>query len=105
MKIENNFLGELESIGIKHEDFKNSEENQALKTFNRTTIFQNDCYEVQLPWKREWRDLTVTLLKKKQRLQSLQNRLRRTPNMYSEYSEIIKIYLKQIIIERGEETR
>ncbi|XP_054717382.1 uncharacterized protein LOC129226778 [Uloborus diversus] len=93
---------ELESIGIKHEDSKLLEEDQAQNIFDRTVRFVKDRYEVELPWKRDWKELKDNFNIAKQRLEGLQRKFYRNEELYNQYSEIIKDYINQGIIEQVE---
>ena len=84
---------EIESLGIKEDDEKETE--QLL-----TGIHHNgERYEVQLPWKEEHPLLPDNYQICVRRLQALMKRLKSKPEMLAEYDKIIQDQLAEGIIE------
>lgn len=92
---------ELEGLGIK-DDPVSHEEDQALNIFNETIEFKQGRYVVQLPFRKNYEELSDNFSVAKRRLQSLWRRFRKNPNLHLEYKNIIEDYLKEGIVERIE---
>ena len=91
---------ELESIGIRHDDPKISEKDQAQEIFDKTVQFVNDHYDVQLLWKRVWNELKDNFTVAKQHSERLKRTFFQNSGLYNQCSEIIVDYLNQGIIEQ-----
>lgn len=90
---------ELESIGVKEKGII-SEEDISLETFKKKLSFKNGRYEVELPWKRDSDELSDNFCLAKRRLESLMRRMQNDKVLHSEYSEVLKGYLDEGIIEK-----
>ncbi|XP_054715273.1 uncharacterized protein LOC129224750 [Uloborus diversus] len=92
----------LESFGIK-DDSKRSDEDAALEVFNKTVRYNNERYEVSFPWKKNWKELNDNFEVAERRFQGLVKKMKRDKTLYIQYSEILKEYLANGIIEEVKE--
>ncbi|GFT70580.1 DUF1758 domain-containing protein [Trichonephila clavipes] len=90
---------ELESIGVKNENCS-SKEDVSFEMFKQRVHFKNDRYEVELPWKRDFNELSDNFSLAKRRLGSLMRKMQRDKVLYSEYCKVLKNYLDEGIIEK-----
>ncbi|GFS86021.1 DUF1758 domain-containing protein, partial [Nephila pilipes] len=90
---------ELESLGIKDDPYYH-EDDQAMNIFKETIQFNNERYVVELPFRKNWKELSDNFSVAKQRFQNLWRRLQRDKILHSQYLETIQDYLNQGIIEK-----
>ncbi|GFT28442.1 integrase catalytic domain-containing protein [Trichonephila clavipes] len=94
---------DLEAIGIKAESSCDPDD-QAMQHFKSSVPFNSGRYEVGFPWKGHTQELNDNFSVAKKRVKSLTRRFIRDPTLYIQYSEILKEYESQGIIERVLET-
>ncbi|GFW91610.1 DUF1758 domain-containing protein [Trichonephila clavipes] len=92
-----------EAIGIKAESSCDPD-NQAMQHFKSSVRFNSGRYEVGFPWKGHTQELNDNFSVAEKRVKSLTRRFIRDPTLYIQYSEILKEYESQGIIERVLET-
>ena len=76
---------ETESIGISNTEDEISEP----KNFIRDIQFRDNRYEVSLPWKQERLPLSTNYLQSFNRLKSLENRLKKEPELLAQYNQYL----------------
>ncbi|GFT68058.1 integrase catalytic domain-containing protein [Trichonephila clavipes] len=94
---------DLEAIGIKAESSCDPDD-QAMQHFKSSVRFNGGRYEVGFPWKSHTQELNDNFSVAEKRVKSLTRRFIRDPTLYIQYSEILKEYESQGIIERVLET-
>ncbi|GFY36409.1 integrase catalytic domain-containing protein [Trichonephila clavipes] len=94
---------DLEAIGIKTESSCDPDD-QAMQHFKSSVRFNSGRYEVGFPWKGHTQELNDNFSVAEKRVKSLTRRFIRDPTLYIQYSEILKEYESQGIIERVLET-
>ncbi|GFU12921.1 integrase catalytic domain-containing protein [Trichonephila clavipes] len=94
---------DLEAIGIKAESSCDPDD-QAMQHFKSSVCFNSGRYEVGFPWKGHTQELNDNFSVAEKRVKSLTRRFIRDPTLYIQYSEILKEYESQGIIERVLET-
>ncbi|GFS83699.1 integrase catalytic domain-containing protein [Trichonephila clavipes] len=94
---------DLEAIGIKAESSCDPDD-QAMQHFKSSVRFNSGRYEVGFPWKSHTQELNDNFSVAEKRVKSLTRRFIRDPTLYIQYSEILKEYESQGIIERVLET-
>ncbi|GFU30057.1 integrase catalytic domain-containing protein [Trichonephila clavipes] len=94
---------DLEAIGIKAESSCDPDD-QAMQHFKSSVRFNSGRYEVGFPWKSHTQELNDNFSVAEKRVTSLTRRFIRDPTLYIQYSEILKEYESQGIIERVLET-
>ncbi|GFW30938.1 DUF1758 domain-containing protein [Trichonephila clavipes] len=95
---------DLEAIGIKAESSCDPDD-QAMQHFKSSVRFNSGRYEVGFPWKSHTQELNDNFFSvAEKRVKSLTRRFIRDPTLYIQYSEILKEYESQGIIERVLET-
>ncbi|GFS49085.1 integrase catalytic domain-containing protein [Trichonephila clavipes] len=94
---------DLEAIGIKAESSCDPDD-QAIQHFKSSVRFNSGRYEVGFPWKGHTQELNDNFSVAEKRVKSLTRRFIRDPTLYIQYSEILKEYESQGIIERVLET-
>ncbi|GFS60611.1 DUF1758 domain-containing protein [Nephila pilipes] len=94
---------ELESLGIKDDPYYH-EDDQAMNIFKETIQFNNERYVVELPFRKNWKELSDNFSVAKQRFQNLWRRLQRDKILHSQYLKTIQDYLNQGIIEKVKNT-
>ncbi|GFW35054.1 integrase catalytic domain-containing protein [Trichonephila clavipes] len=94
---------DLEAIGIKAESSCDPDD-QAMQHFKSSVRFNSGRYEVGFPWKGHTQELNDNFSVAEKRSKSLTRRFIRDPTLYIQYSEILKEYESQGIIERVLET-
>ncbi|GFW91384.1 integrase catalytic domain-containing protein [Trichonephila clavipes] len=94
---------DLEAIGIKAESSCDPDD-QAMQHFKSSVRFNSGRYEVGFPWKGHTQELNDNFSVAEKRVKSLTRRFIRDPTLYIQYSEILKEYEYQGIIERVLET-
>ncbi|GFU32411.1 DUF1758 domain-containing protein [Nephila pilipes] len=94
---------ELESLGIKDDPYYR-EDDQAMNIFKETIKFNNERYIVELPFRKNWKELSDKFSVAKQCFQNLWQRLQRDKILYSQYQKTIQDFLNQGIIEKVENT-
>ncbi|GFX07325.1 integrase catalytic domain-containing protein [Trichonephila clavipes] len=94
---------DLEAIGIKAESSCDPDD-QAMQHFKSSVRFNSGRYEVGFPWKGHTQELNDNFSVAEKRVKSLTRRFIRDPTLYIQYSEILKEYESQGIIERVLET-
>ncbi|GFW37027.1 integrase catalytic domain-containing protein [Trichonephila clavipes] len=94
---------DLEAIGIKAESSCDPND-QAMQHFKSSVRFNSGRYEVGFPWKGHTQELNDNFSVAEKRVKSLTRRFIRDPTLYIQYSEILKEYEYQGIIERVLET-
>ncbi|GFX95569.1 integrase catalytic domain-containing protein [Trichonephila clavipes] len=95
---------DLEAIGIKAESSCDSDD-QAMQHFKSSVRFNSGRYEVGFPWMGHTQELNDNFsVAEKRTVKSLTRRFIRDPTLYIQYSEILKEYESQGIIERVLET-
>ncbi|GFU14301.1 uncharacterized protein TNCV_3491171 [Trichonephila clavipes] len=92
-----------EAIGIKAESSCDPDD-QAMQHFKSSVRFNSGRYEVWFPWKGHTQELNDNFSVAEKRVKSLTRRFIRDPTLYIQYSEILKEYESQGIIERVLET-
>ncbi|GFW74464.1 integrase catalytic domain-containing protein [Trichonephila clavipes] len=92
-----------EAIGIKAESSCDPDD-QAMQHFKSSVRFNSGRYEVGFPWKGHTQELNDNFSVAEKRVKSLTRRFIRDPTLYIQYSEILKQYESQGIIERVLET-
>ncbi|GFV08836.1 uncharacterized protein TNCV_3820791 [Trichonephila clavipes] len=92
-----------EAIGIKAESSCDPDD-QAMQHFKSSVRFNSGRYEVGSPWKGHTQELNDNFSVAEKRVKSLTRRFIRDPTLYIQYSEILKEYESQGIIERVLET-
>ncbi|GFU43352.1 uncharacterized protein TNCV_4089771 [Trichonephila clavipes] len=92
-----------EAIGIKAESSCDPDD-QAMQHFKSSVRFNSGRYEVGFPWKGHTQELNDNFSVAEKRVKSLTRRFIRDPTLYKQYSEILKEYESQGIIERVLET-
>ncbi|GFU76788.1 integrase catalytic domain-containing protein [Trichonephila clavipes] len=92
-----------EAIGIKAESSCDPDD-QAMQHFKSSVRFNSGRYEVGFPWKGHTQELNDNFSVAEKRVKSLTRRFIRDPTLYIQYSEILKKYESQGIIERVLET-
>ncbi|GFV40466.1 DUF1758 domain-containing protein [Trichonephila clavipes] len=92
-----------EAIGIKAESSCDPDD-QAIQHFKSSVRFNSGRYEVGFPWKSHTQELNDNFSVAEKRVKSLTRRFIRDPTLYIQYSEILKEYESQGIIERVLET-
>ncbi|GFU26448.1 DUF1758 domain-containing protein [Nephila pilipes] len=73
---------ELESLGIKDDPYYR-EDDQAMNIFKETIQFNNERYIVELPSRKNWKELSDNFPVAKQRFQNFWRRLQRDKILYS----------------------
>ncbi|GFS88129.1 DUF1758 domain-containing protein [Trichonephila clavipes] len=91
------------AIGVKAESSCDPDD-QAMQHFKSSVRFNSGCYEVGFPWKGHTQELNDNFSVAEKRVKSLTRRFIRDPTLYIQYSEILKEYESQGIIERVLET-
>ncbi|GFW55948.1 DUF1758 domain-containing protein [Trichonephila clavipes] len=91
------------AIGIKAESSCDPDD-QAIQHFKSSVRFNSGRYEVGFPWKSHTQELNDNFSVAEKRVKSLTRRFIRDPTLYIQYSEILKEYESQGIIERVLET-
>ncbi|GFT71317.1 integrase catalytic domain-containing protein [Trichonephila clavipes] len=94
---------DLEAIGIKAESSCDPDD-QAMQHFKSSVRFNSGRYEVGFPWKGHTQELNDNFSVAEKRVKSLTRRFIRDPTLYIQYSEILKEYESQGIIEMILET-
>ncbi|GFU62856.1 integrase catalytic domain-containing protein [Trichonephila clavipes] len=94
---------DLEAIGIKAESSCDPDD-QAMQHFKSSVRFNSGRYEVGFPWKGHTQELNDNFSVAEKRVKSLTRRFIRDPTLYIQYSEILKEYESQGIMERVLET-
>ncbi|GFU29499.1 DUF1758 domain-containing protein [Trichonephila clavipes] len=94
---------DLEAIGIKAESSCDPDD-QAMQHFKSSVRFNSGRYEVGFPWKGHTQELNDNFSVAEKCVKSLTRRFIRDPTLYIQYSEILKEYESQGIIERVLET-
>ncbi|GFT65086.1 integrase catalytic domain-containing protein [Trichonephila clavipes] len=94
---------DLEAIGIKAESSCDPDD-QAMQHFKSSVRFNSGRYEVGFPRKGHTQELNDNFSVAEKRVKSLTRRFIRDPTLYIQYSEILKEYESQGIIERVLET-
>ncbi|GFT23069.1 integrase catalytic domain-containing protein [Trichonephila clavipes] len=92
-----------EAIGIKAASSCDPDD-QATQNFKSSVRFNSGRYEVGFPWKSHTQELNDNFSVAEKRVKSLTRRFIRDPTLYIQYSEILKEYESQGIIERVLET-
>ncbi|GFY24394.1 integrase catalytic domain-containing protein [Trichonephila clavipes] len=90
---------DLEAIGIKAESSCDPDD-QAMQHFKSSVRFNSGRCEVGFPWKSHTQELNDNFSVAEKRVKSLTRRFIRDPTLYIQYSEILKEYESQGIIER-----
>ncbi|CAI5682672.1 unnamed protein product [Oreochromis niloticus] len=90
---------EIESLGITNEKTKNPEDDEALQMFERTTMFKDGRYQVELPWRPERVELSDNYRVAKKRLEGLSKRSKKDVTLFSRYNQVVEDYLDQNIAE------
>ena len=93
-----NKFWEIESTGIESKEADNLLDESAKKI-----KFNGERYETPLPWKQSHDTLPDNYVNSKNRLLSLMKRLRKNPELFKEYDNIIKEQEKEGIIEQTPE--
>ncbi|GFU19193.1 DUF1758 domain-containing protein [Nephila pilipes] len=75
-----------------------------MNIFKETIQFNNERYVVELPFRKNWKELSDNFSVAKQRFQNLWRRLQRDKILHSQYLETIQDYLNQEIIEKVKNT-
>ncbi|GFX79346.1 integrase catalytic domain-containing protein [Trichonephila clavipes] len=94
---------DLEATGIKAESSCDPDD-QAIQHFKSSVRFNSGRYEVGFPWKSHTQELNDNFSVAEKRVKPLTRRFIRDPTLYIQYSEILKEYESQGIIERVLET-
>ncbi|GFX46232.1 uncharacterized protein TNCV_2298791 [Trichonephila clavipes] len=92
-----------EAIGIKAESSCDPDD-QAIQHFKSSVRFNSGRYEVGFPWKSHTQELNDNFSVAEKCVKSLTRRFIRDPTLYIQYSETLKEYESQGIIERVLET-
>ncbi|GFX75072.1 uncharacterized protein TNCV_4064741 [Trichonephila clavipes] len=92
-----------EAIGIKAESSCDPDD-KAMQHFKSSVRFNSGRYEVGFPWKSHTQELNDNFSVAEKRVKSLTRRFIRDPTLYIQYSEILKEYESQGIVERVLET-
>ncbi|GFW04438.1 uncharacterized protein TNCV_878071 [Trichonephila clavipes] len=105
LKVDRNLtkFWDLEAIGIKAESSCDPDD-QAMQHFKSSVRFNSGRCEVGFPWKSHTQELNDNFSVAEKRVKSLTRRFIRDPTLYIQYSEILKEYESQGIIERVLET-
>jgi len=90
-------LWELENIGIKS---PSSNDDEAIKKFERSISYSNGKYTASLPWKDEDVNLPTNRTLALNRTNSLLNSLRKDEKLLHIYNDLIKEQLKSDFIEK-----
>lgn len=90
---------DLETMGIKPEKEQPEIENKILENFNETIKFNNNRYEVRLPWNDRTGELKDNYELARKRLGSLSKKFERCPEFYDRYKCVIDSYLEKGIAE------
>ncbi|GFX99310.1 integrase catalytic domain-containing protein [Trichonephila clavipes] len=93
----------FKAIGIKAESSCDPDD-QTMQHFKSSVRFNSGRYEVGFPWKSHTQELNHNFSVAEKRVKSLTRRFIRDPTQYIQYSEILKEYESQGIIERVLET-
>ena len=91
---------EIESIGIMNEKESLKSNEEALQLFEKTVQFKEERYEVRLPWKNEDHYLPSNYNVAKRRFDQLVKKFQNNVPLYEKYSDVIKEYVSQGIVER-----
>ncbi|GFX16685.1 retrovirus-related Pol polyprotein from transposon 297 [Trichonephila clavipes] len=94
----------FKAIGIKAESSCDPDD-QAIQDFKSSVRFNSGRYEVGFPWNSHTQELNDNFSVAEKRVKSLTRRFIRDPTLYIQYSEILKEYESQGIIERVLETK
>ncbi|GFS86062.1 integrase catalytic domain-containing protein [Trichonephila clavipes] len=94
---------DLEAIGIKAESSCDPDD-QAMQHFKSSVRFNSGRYEVGFPCKGHTQELNDNFSVAEKRVKSLTRRFIRDPTLYTQYSNFLKEYESQGIIERVLET-
>lgn len=86
---------ELDAIEIvdQQKDLRTAEEEDAVQQFNSSCHFDNDRYEVGLPWKKDHPPLIANYEQAYQRLVSTERNLAKKPEKARMYCEAVKQYI------------
>ena len=84
---------DLESLGIL------DQESSLYEQFKRNIVFKDGRYEVPLPWRSSFADISLNYQLCLRRLRSLLRRLQREPRLLRDYDDIIQGQLRNGIIE------
>ncbi|XP_077547597.1 uncharacterized protein LOC144159784 [Haemaphysalis longicornis] len=94
-----NRFWDFESIGVKCEDERSSENDLVITKFEETIKKTNERYEVALPWKPRV-DLADNLAVAAKRLHILMKKLGKDANLMERYDATIRTYLEEGSAER-----
>ena len=83
---------DLESLGIL------DQESSLYEQFKRNIVFKDGRYEVPLPWRSSFADISLNYQLCLRRLRSLLRRLQREPRLLRDYDDIIQGQLRNGII-------
>ena len=84
---------DLESLGIL------DQESSLYEQFKRNIVFKDGRYEVPLPWRSSFADISLNYQLCLRRLRSMLRRLQREPRLLRDYDGIIQGQLRNGIIE------
>ena len=84
---------EIEAGGI--ENVPLSDERSALDTAEESITYNNKCYRIAIPWKENFTNLPNNMEMAEKRLQNLERRLSRQPEVTKEYAKIIEGHLEK----------
>ncbi|KAG8189554.1 hypothetical protein JTE90_008514 [Oedothorax gibbosus] len=89
---------ELDAIGITDglTSSRTVSDDEAMHIFDSTIKFENSRYEVCLPWKFGNVDLPNNFYNAKKRLDSLNNRFKKDPELYRDYKAVIEDYINTV---------
>ena len=97
-------LWNLETIGIV-ESLDITNDDRALKQFNKSTYCENGRYYVTWPWKCEYPDLPENFDVAMSRMRSLAKCFERDKDLLMRYNEVIQSQIKQGVVERAVEDK
>lgn len=86
---------EIDSSGVESLPVLTIEEKMAMEEAERSIKFSNGQYQVSIPWKHNKLSLPDNYKMALQRLQNLEKRLVKIPEVATAYSEIIEKYLEK----------
>ncbi|XP_026063123.1 uncharacterized protein LOC113046525 [Carassius auratus] len=90
---------EIESLGITMKQTDSPEDEEALHKFEKTTLYKDGRYEVELPWRPDKPELPDNYRIARKRFEGLKRKLQSDVVMCHRYNEVVNDYLEQGIVE------
>jgi len=86
---------EIETTGVEKVEVFRPDEKAALRVAEKSITHNGECYKIAIPWKDKFNSLPNNIEMAERRLQNLERRLSKQPDVAEEYSKIIDGHLKK----------